>query len=305
MSVAITGEDLGRGRTSVSMTMSVLIHAVLLLLLAFVKTEAPTTPPLTEVTLLDPAEAAPTMPASGPAAEALPAAASGATTEHFRRAPVHSDVSPQPQSDRAYQDQISNRLAAMQQGNVASPVTVAGGNGSNPIAAVAPSGPLPGGGGGKTPLALSRGGGEGPTLSLTRGPSSTLAPALAATGLRAERAAPAAAAAPAGEQATRRTLAGAALAGPIADRPILHYVAPVYPEWAKRDAVEGSVTLYFVVRPDGGVKENVLVQKTAGFEDFDENARAALRTWKFQPLREGRTGEQWGTITFHFRLGEG
>ena len=72
----------------------------------------------------------------------------------------------------------------------------------------------------------------------------------------------------------------------------------------ERDAVEGSVTLYFVVRPDGGVKENVLVQKTAGFEDFDENARGAAHV-EVQPLREGRTGEQWGTITFHFRLGEG
>jgi TonB family protein len=65
------------------------------------------------------------------------------------------------------------------------------------------------------------------------------------------------------------------------------------------------VTLYFVVRADGEVKENVLVQKTAGFEDFDENARIALRSWKFEPLREGRTGEQWGTITFHYRLGGG
>ena len=184
------------------------------------------------------------------------------------------------------------------------PISVAGGGGHNPIAVAAPAGPIPGGGGGHAPLALSRGGGEGPPLSLTRGPSSSLAPSLAATGLPAGRSGSAAPAA-AGEQAVRRTLAGAALAGPIADRPILHYVAPIYPEWAKRDAVEGSVTLYFVVRPDGGVKENVLVQKTAGFEDFDENARAALRDWKFQPLREGRTGEQWGTITFRFRLGEG
>jgi len=94
------------------------------------------------------------------------------------------------------------------------------------------------------------------------------------------------------------------LAGPIADRPVIAYTRPVYPEWAKRDAVEGSVTLYFVVRPDGGIKENVLVQKTAGFEDFDESARTALRAWRFAPLREGRTGEQWGTITFHFRLRE-
>ncbi|HKW51630.1 MAG TPA: energy transducer TonB, partial [Candidatus Eisenbacteria bacterium] len=77
---------------------------------------------------------------------------------------------------------------------------------------------------------------------------------------------------------------------------------PVYPEWAKREAVEGSVTIYFVVRPNGSVKENVMIQKTAGFGDFDENARVALRGWRFEPLRGGRTGEQWGTITFHFRL---
>ena len=71
---------------------------------------------------------------------------------------------------------------------------------------------------------------------------------------------------------------------------------------AQREGAEGSVTLYFIVRPDGSIKENVLVQKTAGFEDFDENARAALRAWRFAALPRGQTGEQWGTITFHFRL---
>jgi TonB family protein len=50
------------------------------------------------------------------------------------------------------------------------------------------------------------------------------------------------------------------------------------------------------------VKENVVIQKTAGFGDFDENARLAIRAWRFEPLRGGRTGEQWGTITFHYRL---
>jgi len=83
---------------------------------------------------------------------------------------------------------------------------------------------------------------------------------------------------------------------------VLHYALPGYPEWAKHDGVEGAVTLYFVVRADGTVRENVLVQKTAGFEDFDENARTALRAWRFEPLHGGRTGEQWGTITFHYRL---
>jgi len=90
--------------------------------------------------------------------------------------------------------------------------------------------------------------------------------------------------------------------GPVADRPVLFHSLPNYPDWAKREAVEGSVTLYFVVRPNGSVKENVMIQKTAGFGDFDENARVALSRWRFEPLRGGRTGEQWGTITFHFRL---
>jgi len=103
----------------------------------------------------------------------------------------------------------------------------------------------------------------------------------------------------------RRTLSGASIAGPIADRPVLSYRKPVYPDWAKKEAVGGSVTLYFIVRPDGTVKENVLVQQTAGFEDFDESARTALKAWRFAPLAAGRTGEQWGTITFHFRLQEG
>jgi TonB family protein len=62
------------------------------------------------------------------------------------------------------------------------------------------------------------------------------------------------------------------------------------------------VTLYFIVRPDGSVKENILVQKTAGFGDFDDSARTALAAWRFAPLTAGRIGEQWGTITFHFRL---
>jgi TonB family protein len=62
------------------------------------------------------------------------------------------------------------------------------------------------------------------------------------------------------------------------------------------------VTLSFIVRPDGVIKENVLVQKTAGFAEFDDSARAALSQWLFKPLKSGETGEQWGTITFRFRL---
>jgi TonB family protein len=113
---------------------------------------------------------------------------------------------------------------------------------------------------------------------------------------------------PASEKKTdyvaRRTLAGASLVGPVVDRPLVSYETPTYPEWAKREAVEASVTLYFVVLPDGRVKENILIQKTSAFEDFDRNATSALLTWRFEPLQGEATGEQWGLITFHYKLSD-
>jgi TonB family protein len=101
----------------------------------------------------------------------------------------------------------------------------------------------------------------------------------------------------------RRNLAGAQLAGPVADRELLSHVTPEYPEWAKSEGVEASVTLHFLVLPDGRVKENVLVDRTSGFGDFDENAVIALRQWRFAPA--SGPGEQWGSITFNFRLTDG
>lgn len=62
------------------------------------------------------------------------------------------------------------------------------------------------------------------------------------------------------------------------------------------------MNLYFIVLPNGKVKENILIQKTSGFSDFDKSAIEALRTWEFEPLKGGETGEQWGSITFNFRL---
>jgi TonB family protein len=102
------------------------------------------------------------------------------------------------------------------------------------------------------------------------------------------------------ENSARRTLDGAQIVGPVADRPVISYRLPEYPDWAMREAVEGTVTLYFIVLPSGQVKDNILVQKTSGHTDFDKNAQAALRAWRFAAL--SGAGEQWGTITFHFKL---
>jgi outer membrane biosynthesis protein TonB len=75
--------------------------------------------------------------------------------------------------------------------------------------------------------------------------------------------APAQAPAPATHR-RRAQLAGGSV-GPVADRAVTHYKVPDYPDWAKRDGTEGSVTLYFFVLPDGAVKENVVVERTSGF----------------------------------------
>ena len=297
-----------QGRTRWTMTLSVMVHAILFLLLMLPKPALEEGPTLTEVTLLSPGE-----PDAAPAAGAAPSSqvaerftpgvrVSSPTDQTFRRQADHADVASELESSTSL-DRVSARLAAMRQ-DVSRPVASTNVGGPSTIWST-PSGVSGGTGTSGKSLSLTRegtGGGGGAPLALGRGGSgsgisSTLAPAGKGTS-RAE--------APAGEAAgdvhARRTLAGAQLAGPIADRAVLHSVTPVYPDWAKRDAVEAAVTLYFIVRADGTVKENILVQKTAGFGDFDDNARAALSQWRFEPLRGGRTGEQWGTITFHFRL---
>jgi TonB family protein len=294
-------------RSRWTMALSGVLHALLLLCLILAPRAAFRGPEITEITLIEPGDlgGAPA-PSGAPAratAEHPGLAASHLDPMSFRRSTVHDEMTPEPQSAEAFADRVTSRLASA---HASDPAPVQGVS-STALTHVwsAPATTTGGIGSGSGPLKLSRGDGTGagPPLSLTRGGTgSGIAPALVATGLPKETAAEAPA--HGGETTVRRVAAGAMLSGPIADRAVIAYTRPVYPEWAKRDAVEGSVTLYFIVRPDGAVRENVLIQKTAGFEDFDENARVALRAWRFAPLRDGRTGEQWGTITFHYRLQE-
>jgi TonB family protein len=293
-----------RARTRRTMVASVLLHALLLAWIVFHPMTTASAPALTEIAYLEPGDLDTGSPASGPPV-AAPRPAPGLLTSNtedarFERRPVPADIAPEPQSPTATEDRLRTRLAAMQR----DALVPAEGPGASPVPSPAwGAAGVPGtiGGDGHGAMNLTRGGsGTGTSLELSRGASGRgTAPALAPTSLPAEQRAEAAAG---GDATARRNLAGASLAGPIADRAIVQMTQPVYPDWAKKDAVEGSVTLYFIVRPDGSVKENVLVQKTAGFQDFDENARAALRAWRFEALRAGHTGEQWGTITFHFRL---
>jgi TonB family protein len=291
------------------MTLSVTLHALLFLWIATHKAPGIEADPITEITLLTPgdlaaAAAAAAAAAPAPRAEREPGIAGRSVPKdvRFQRPSRDADIALDPQQS-GITDQLSARLAAITRAE--RPMASGTGTGVVP-ASLFGTGPATVSGtgtGGVAPAQLNRGGALGGTgaLPLARGGGTGAPASLAPAGISNAKNA-ASAPAQVGDATARRTVAGASLAGPIADRPVLRTVVPDYPDWAKREAVEGSVTLYFVVRPDGGVKENVVIQKTAGFGDFDENARLAIRSWRFEPLRGGRTGEQWGTITFHFRL---
>ncbi len=307
---------------------SFLTHLVLLALLAMRPIVFPEGPTLTEFSWIDPESLLPASPPPGPASPPPGAAAPAATApavqagrprveeRQFERTLTRSETAPALQTSRTFQDLLNARVTSMQREArtsmppIAAPTTVpmAGsqlaGVGTSPTGAplgLHRGGSGPGGGGtgsgggspagGTRPLALVRAGTGMPATSL---------PQLATVSApRRERARPQAV------ETNGRDLAGASLLGPIADRPIVESATPAYPGWAEVQGVEVSVSLYFVVRPDGRIKENILVEKTSGFEDFDSNAVAALRRWRFQALGPGSNGEQWGRITFNFRLSAG
>jgi TonB family protein len=305
----LNAQDLeeSRGRTGWTMSASLLVHGALLLWLLFLKPAGGAVETLTEITLLDSAQVQ-AMAAAGAPAPASPGPRetglrrSDDVDDHFRRQSKTADFAPDPQSDLASADRVSARLASLRQ-DVHVPVT--GGEGAPMALWSTPAGvPNSTGGGGTAARGLDRGKelGGGQAVALGRGGGSSGAGPARAADVAVSGLATTPAPASESDSHARRSVAGAQIAGPIADRPVLQVVTPLYPDWAKRDGVEATVTLYFIVRSDGSVKENVLVQKTAGFAEFDDNARAALAAWRFEPLHGGRTGDQWGTITFHYKL---
>jgi len=285
-----------------ALVFSIAVHALLFLWLLLHETIAPQDRGIVEITWLEPAAApaapAPTAIAPEPEATAKSTPQPRPERKFLRRA-EEAPVKPAPQVDTANQDRLKQRLENLRSSAVAQALSVAPTTSSNLLAAAAPpQTTVPKGTGANLRRDETRG--AAPT-ALTRGTVATSRPSTSLATVPTD-APVAAAAAPDMEAAARRSLAGADLMGEVADRPIVFHVMPVYPEWAKDQAVEGTVTLRFFVLPDGRVKENIQVERTAGFADFDANAVAALGQWRFAPLTGGAAAEQWGSITFRYRL---
>jgi TonB family protein len=294
-----------------TMFYSVAIHVFLVLWLLLIQNITPEEVGITEITWIDPAaevqpaELPPILARAQPAPRLIVPKETPSKHEEkirFVRQNPFSTVAPKPQEEEAAVDKFSDRLAALQDRKVDTPKKMAALSTPTPVGRPTLAGvdteKQP-----RRPVDLARQGTPTTTpVELKRSPVKAQKSSMVMATI------PDTDAKPVEVQDTdtnaQRQLAGALLTGPVADRPLISFHKPVYPEWAKDEAVEGSVTIYFVVLPDGRIKENIMVQKTSGFSDFDNNAIVALRSWRFEPLKGGATGEQWGTITFHYRLSD-
>jgi len=314
MQAVLSRDDmLGRKRTRHSLGISLVLHLLMFAWLIVHRASASDLAGLTEITFVEetaPAgepEAAPPIArettSSAPVQEVSQKASREEQPEHFQRELVRAETAPRPQSSRAVTDLLDERLDAIDKK----------GDSTTRIASLVPAPrvgiPSPAGvsveRNAGTPSSLRRDAtpgvsGTAPVALRRMEGHPTGRPTMAAAVIDAPVSATPAPATSTSKSA--RNLAGANLVGPVADRAVVHYRVPDYPDWAKRDAVEGSVTLYFFVLPDGRVKENVLVERTSGFSDFDERAVEALLQWKFVALPA--SSEQWGRITFNYRLSD-
>lgn len=297
-----------RGRMRKTMFYSIAAHLCLFLWLLLAQKITPEEVGITEITWIDPvpevqpAELPPVVAQSRPAPKIVVPEETPSVhpkKEHFKRSNPIAAVAPKPQEDDATIDKFSERLATLQErkldqpdklSSLSTPVT----NRSRLAGVETKTQP-------RRPVEMARQG--APTtapVELKRSPTRVQKSSMMMATIPDTEAKPTTMKET--DTTAQRNLAGALLTGPVADRPLLVFNKPQYPEWAKDEGVEGSVTIYFVVLPDGRIKENIMLQKTSGFSDFDDNAINALRKWRFEPLKGGATGEQWGTITFHYRL---
>ena len=301
-----------RSHTSKGIGGSLLVHGLFFAWLILFRNFMPASPGgIIEITLVEPAE---TEPVSVPAtSQETPKAiqenlvpwkpSPQESQVHFLREIPEADIALHPQNAKIVEDRLGERLASLQRDATTQRAHVAPLVTPNTLGKPSLASILTQKGAAHPPIELNRQQTcnqystellraettpQRPVLAITRRAKSSIAPASAKTI----------------DSSARRILAGAALQGPVADRPLISYKTPIYPEWAKRQAVEASVTLYFVVLPDGRVKENVLIHRTSAYEDFDYNATNALLTWRFEPLKGEATGEQWGLITFHYKLSD-
>jgi protein TonB len=81
-----------------------------------------------------------------------------------------------------------------------------------------------------------------------------------------------------------------------------YQVRPPYPPSARQARAEGTTLLRVLVTADGALDE-VQIQRSAGHPALDRAAADAVRTWRFEPARNGAVAVAvWVVIPVEFRL---
>lgn len=81
-----------------------------------------------------------------------------------------------------------------------------------------------------------------------------------------------------------------------------YQIRPQYPESARRQGIEGMSLLRFQVLANGTVGE-ILLERSAGYQDLDRAAIEAVKKWRFDPARQGnRLIAVWVTLPVRFEL---
>jgi len=91
--------------------------------------------------------------------------------------------------------------------------------------------------------------------------------------------------------------------GELASRIVKKKFFPQYPDWAKKQGVEGTVKFNLTVLPNGLLKDDLQLEQTSGYSELDRVVYEALIQWEFEPLPpELPQTDQSGIITFSFNL---
>lgn len=83
---------------------------------------------------------------------------------------------------------------------------------------------------------------------------------------------------------------GSGTKGPASPPRVLQKVEPRYPESARRDGVEGVVTVKIEIM-ENGRPGNVWVVVSSGRSELDESAVKAVEQWRFVPARSSANGQ--------------
>ena len=75
-----------------------------------------------------------------------------------------------------------------------------------------------------------------------------------------------------------------------------------YPKASLMNEEQGTVTMSFLVSPDGSVLESKL-DKTSGFKNLDKAALKSLSACKFKPgTKDGAPAQTWAKVDYAWKL---